>query len=619
MKAHLRWVTLLLGSLPVFLFLLGGEPIHAAVAIESGETRCGAISAPGQLEMWTFQGTAGDRVVIDAETASGFLDTEILLIDPDFLNEVDTFPGGDLLDHILLKSGSYTIVVRDNGLDHTGSYCLTLLNLTAGPVTSGEDPDGGPIASGETRSATIALSDMDAYQFDGEAGDRILIDAEAGSGFLDTEILLIDPHFLNEADTYPRGDLLDHILLKSGTYTILVQDHGLDHTGSYNITLLNLTAGPLTSSEDPDGGPIASGETRSATIALSDMDAYQFYGEAGDRVVIDAETGSGFLDTEILLIDPHFLNEVDTYPGGDLLDHVLLETGTYTILVQDHGLDHTGGYSLTLLKLPGATSSPGDCDGGLIIAGNSRTGTITLSDMDTYQFYGEAGDRVMITAVRNSGFLDTEILLIDPDGLDETDTQPGGDLLDHFTQKTGLYSFVIQDVGLDHTGNYSMTFNKFPQDPPPGIYQPEPATACNQSTDLMLTWETVSDATGYDVFFGTNVVEPLAQIAVSEPNSSWLVTGLEKSTVYYWRVVAHTPGGDVQGTVNWFVTKILCDLNHDCRCDMQDWLLFGQDWGRTDCNDPGVDPCECDLNGDGRCDMQDWLLFGRQWGWSICP
>lgn len=62
-----------------------------------------------------------------------------------------------------------------------------------------------------------------------------------------------------------------------------------------------------------------------------------------------------------------------------------------------------------------------------------------------------------------------------------------------------------------------------------------------------------------------------------------------------------------------------CDLNHDCRCDMQDWLLFGQDRGRTDCNDPGVDPCECDLNNDGRCDMQDWLLFGQQWGWSICP
>jgi uncharacterized protein (TIGR03067 family) len=26
-----------------------------------------------------------------------------------------------------------------------------------------------------------------------------------------------------------------------------------------------------------------------------------------------------------------------------------------------------------------------------------------------------------------------------------------------------------------------------------------------------------------------------------------------------------------------------CDLNQDGKCDMLDWLLFGQDWGRTDC------------------------------------
>jgi len=70
----------------------------------------------------------------------------------------------------------------------------------------------------------------------------------------------------------------------------------------------------------------------------------------------------------------------------------------------------------------------------------------------------------------------------------------------------------------------------------------------------------------------------------------------------------------------WLCANICeCDQNHDGRCDMQDWLLFGQDWGRTDCNDPGVEPCECDLTWDGRCDMQDWLLFGEDWGRTNCP
>ena len=36
--------------------------------------------------------------------------------------------------------------------------------------------------------------------------------------------------------------------------------------------------------------------------------------------------------------------------------------------------------------------------------------------------------------------------------------------------------------------------------------------------------------------------------------------------------------------INFELAKICrCDLNHDGRCDMQDWLLFGEDWGRTDC------------------------------------
>jgi len=61
-----------------------------------------------------------------------------------------------------------------------------------------------------------------------------------------------------------------------------------------------------------------------------------------------------------------------------------------------------------------------------------------------------------------------------------------------------------------------------------------------------------------------------------------------------------------------------CDLNTDGKCDMQDWLKFGEDWGRTDCNEPGVD-CECDLNTDGKCDMQDWLKFGEDWGRTDCP
>ena len=32
-----------------------------------------------------------------------------------------------------------------------------------------------------------------------------------------------------------------------------------------------------------------------------------------------------------------------------------------------------------------------------------------------------------------------------------------------------------------------------------------------------------------------------------------------------------------------------------------------------------IGECECDLNDDGKCDMQDWLKFGEDWGRTDCP
>ena len=40
------------------------------------------------------------------------------------------------------------------------------------------------------------------------------------------------------------------------------------------------------------------------------------------------------------------------------LDHQLLQPGTYTIVVQDYGLDNTGDYAISLAKIPGGHNLP---------------------------------------------------------------------------------------------------------------------------------------------------------------------------------------------------------------------------------------------------------------------
>jgi hypothetical protein len=62
-----------------------------------------------------------------------------------------------------------------------------------------------------------------------------------------------------------------------------------------------------------------------------------------------------------------------------------------------------------------------------------------------------------------------------------------------------------------------------------------------------------------------------------------------------------------------------CDINGDGVCNILDWPLFIEDWGRTDCNDLDVN-CECDIRTDGNCNILDWPLFVEDWGKpNWCP
>jgi len=58
-----------------------------------------------------------------------------------------------------------------------------------------------------------------------------------------------------------------------------------------------------------------------------------------------------------------------------------------------------------------------------------------------------------------------------------------------------------------------------------------------------------------------------------------------------------------------------CDLNNDGSCNVFDWYVFIEDWGRTDCSSD----CECDLNNDGSCNVFDWFIFIEDWGRTDCP
>ena len=68
-------------------------------------------------------------------------------------------------------------------------------------------------------------------------------------------------------------------------------------------------------------------------------------------------------------------------------------------------------------------------------------------------------------------------------------------------------------------------------------------------------------------------------------------------------------------SVEWVAVTFLGDFNEDCRVDGLDFIIFRNEWGRTDCLSVG---CEGDMNSDGKVDGLDFIIFRNNWG-KICP
>ncbi len=90
---------------------------------------------------------------------------------------------------------------------------------------------------------------------------------------------------------------------------------------------------------------------------------------------------------------------------------------------------------------------------------------------------------------------------------------------------------------------------------PRAVTRPMPAGGNTAvTTAAILTWESTSGATGYDLRFDT-VSEPSATITgLSEP--SYAPPAMAPATTYYWQVVAHYPDEEVTGPVWAFTTAV---------------------------------------------------------------
>ena len=154
--------------------------------------------------------------------------------------------------------------------------------------------------------------------------------------------------------------------------------------------------------------------------------------------------------------------------------------------------------------------------------------------------------------VTTSGALNTQLGLIAPSGAYEAGTSYGDDQLNWVLSETGLYTILVMDVWLGSTGGYNISPDRYTFTVRPGIYDPSPTDKSTISNrNPVLSWAAVSGASGYDVYFGSDITQPLAQIP-GIPDNSLPLASLEYEKSYYWHVVAHTNDGDIEGPYWWF-------------------------------------------------------------------
>jgi hypothetical protein len=201
---------------------------------------------------------------------------------------------------------------------------------------------------------------------------------------------------------------------------------------------------------------------------------------------------SGLLNPCIELYDSSGKKEASACPGYNSaaeLDWTLLNSGLYTIVVEDDGRTDIGKYCLSLLLIPGPTVSPGDPDGGTIISGEIKKGAISsAADTDTYTFNGLVGEVVKITMSRTSGLLNPCIELYDGSGRREASACPGYNSAAELNQtllQSGLYTIVLGDDGRTDTGNYNLSLTTIPASPV------SPALLLNLNQNVFHTGDTL--------------------------------------------------------------------------------------------------------------------------------
>ncbi len=309
------------------------------------------------------------------------------------------------------------------------SWARTLFSffiLITGMISAGSVRGQGALTNGWTHTDTIApAGEVDSWTFSATNGDRIVIrvgEISQTNNFT-PRLVLLTPNAVQQATA--SGSVAAEISVvatNNGTFTVKVDGVAANATGQYRLTLVKVP-GTMTLAPGDEGGPMTNGVMHTGTIDVGDLDVWSFSAANGEALTIEiGEAVSGSTLTPAVWLygpDGRLLDSNSGTAAGQV-NFRATNSGTFTAVVGDFssGYSGSGAYRLTLARTGAAILvSPGD-EGGPMTNAVMHTGTISVGDLDVWNFTAAIGDTLMVEIGETVGgsTLTPALWLYGPDG-----------------------------------------------------------------------------------------------------------------------------------------------------------------------------------------------------------
>jgi hypothetical protein len=323
------------------------------VPMPCGGLAAGTIGVPGETDLFTLTGEAGQIISLALASTGGFASrpssgSVVLTLFTPAGAVVGTLASNSQNLFTLPVNGVYSIRVSANNLATTGSYNVSRQCLF--PIQS---PGAVPLPCGGLSAGTIgAPGETDLFTVAGEAGQIISLALASTDGFASS------PGSRSVVLTLfaPSGDVVGTLasngqnlftLPVNGVYSIRVNANNLATTGSYNISRECLFP-----EQSPGAVPLACGELAAGTIGVpGETDLFTFTGQAGQTTSLAIASTGGFSarpssrSVVLTLFTPSGA-VVGTLASNSQNLFTLPIDGMYTIRINANNLATTGSYSV---------------------------------------------------------------------------------------------------------------------------------------------------------------------------------------------------------------------------------------------------------------------------------